>query len=422
MSNIQEYENLVDRVIVPDYFSTSSPPPDFSEPAAPIQVIGEKSAVEQVVTKIKAQINSLEAAKFRIQGVDVGAFRTLLFTRNNGELIREILAGTGCAVIVPPLPVHKVYVVGPTSRTSEAMNAVLRKVEEYKLVALDLCKAFVTAPDGAKAHAMEVLRHARKTPEVRQINKECDVELIYPTPDILYDLGKPCYIFIIGKSKEYVDAATKRVVTIFGSYTPERVAHINVDPLHHKYIIGKDGKGAKKISAQTTVELLFPEDSEDESIALIYEGDSKDSIAISEALEKTKAEILEIVKGQVEIVTKMIDIPKELAILESRGSDGRLTILDVDYMTKSVATAVPSSTPLIQAPSPCSSVHPKLDLGNPLQVAIQALRTRSSCVVRPLMSVLQQPTSTTLSTLQRIGRLQKSSASLSNTRCSIPAI
>jgi hypothetical protein len=422
MSNIQEYENLVDRVIVPDYFSTSLPPPDFSEPAAPIQVIGEKSAVEQVVARIRTQINSLEAANYRIQGVDLGGFQTLLFTRNNGGLIREVLAETGCAIVVPPLPVHKVYVVGPTSRTPEAMNAVLRKVEEYKLVALDLCKAFVTAPDGAKAHAIEVLRHARKTPEVRQIEKECDVELIYPTSDTLYDLNKPCYIFIVGKSKEYVDAATKRVKTTFGSYTPERVAHIDVDPLHHKYIIGKDGKGAKKISAQTAVELLFPEDSEDESIALIYEGDSKDSIAISEALEKTKAEIREIVKGQVEIITRVMDIPKELAILEPRGLDGRLTVLDVDYMTRSVATAVPSSTPLIQAPSPCNSVHPRLDLGNPLRIAIQALRTRSSCVVHPLMSVLQRPTSTTLSTLQRIGRLQRSSASLSNIRCSILAI
>ncbi|KAF8246719.1 hypothetical protein K440DRAFT_650721 [Wilcoxina mikolae CBS 423.85] len=310
-SHIQEYETLVDKVIVPDFFSTSSPPPNFSEPEGPIQVIGEKSAVEEIVGRIKAKISTLEASNYPIRGIDVGPFRVQLFTKNNNQIINEVFTETGCATVIPPDGINKVYIVGPSAKIPEAMNSISQKLEENKIFTLDLCKAFSNALNGAKAHAIDVVRHARTTSAVKNIEKECDVDITYPSPEILYNLNQTCPISIIGRSKEYVDAATQRVKEIFGGYTPNRVAHIQVEPLHFKHITGKDGKGPKKIAASTSVELLFPEDPEDDQIALIYEGQSTDSTEISEALEKAKGEISELVKGQAEIVKKVLEVPQE---------------------------------------------------------------------------------------------------------------
>jgi hypothetical protein len=311
-SNILEWEKRVDRVIVPDFYSTSTPPPSFSEPSGPIQVIGEKSAVEEVVAQIKEKIIVLEAAGYPFRGAELGAFQPQLFVRNNGQMVKEVFNETGCAVIVPPPNVQKVYVLGPPSRIAEGMNAVFQKAESYKIVTLDLCKAFANAPNGAKAHAIDVVRHARNTAALKTIEKECEADIAFPTTEILHDLNRPCHISIVGKSKEQVDAAVQRVKEVLGGYTPNRFSEIEVEPLHFKHIHGKDGKGPKKIAAATSVELLFPEDPEDDRIALVYEGQSKEAAEITEALEKAKEEINELVKDQAQIVKKVLEITKEL--------------------------------------------------------------------------------------------------------------
>ncbi|KAA8892775.1 hypothetical protein FN846DRAFT_626516 [Sphaerosporella brunnea] len=310
-SNIQEWEKQVDRVIVPDYYSTKTPPPNFSEPSGPIQVIGEKSAVEEVVAQIREKIITLEAANYPSRGAELGAFQPQLFSRNNAQMVKEVFNETGCAVIVPPSTVNKVYVIGPPSRIVEGMNAVFQKAEAYKIIILDLCKAFANAPRGAKAHAIDVVRHARKVAAVKRVEKDCDVSISFPGED-LHDLKKPCYVSIVGESKEQVDTAVQRVKEILGAYTPNRFSEIEVEPLHFKHIYGKDGKGPKKIAAATSVELLFPEDPEDDRIALVYEGQSKEVAEIEEALEKAKEEIKELIKDQAQIVKKVLEITKEL--------------------------------------------------------------------------------------------------------------
>jgi len=311
-TDIQKWEELVDRVIVPDFFHTSSPAPNFSEPSGPIQVIGEKSAVEQVVAQIKQTISSLEAEEYPIRGTDIGVSQPQLLIRNNYQIIREVFAETGCAVVIPPPHVAKAYIVGPSSNVADGLSAVLRKLEAYVTVTLDLCNPFKKAPNGAKIHAIDVVRHVQKTSQDKKIESDCDVHIAYPAHETFYDLTKPCHITIIGKNKDQTAAATQAVKMVFGAYTPNRISEIEVEPLYFKHILGKDGKGPKKIASATSVELLFPQDLEDDRIALVYEGPSTDEVEISEALEKAKEEIREIVKGQVEIVKKVLDIPQEL--------------------------------------------------------------------------------------------------------------
>jgi hypothetical protein len=369
--NIQEWEKRVDQVIVPGFFSTKTPPPNFSEPSGPIQVIGEKSAVEEVVAEIKEKIASLEAANYPFRGAELGPFQSQLFSRNNAQMIKEVFDETGCAVIVPPSNIHKVYVIGPPSRIAEGMNAVFQKAEAYTIITLDLCKAFSSAPGGAKAHAINVVRHARNTAAVENIENDCEVDIVYPTTEVLHDLNKPCHISIVGKSREQVDVAVQRVKEILGGYTPNRFSEIEVEPLHFKHIIGKDGKGPKKIAASTSVELLFPEDPEDDRIVLIYEGQSKDVAEISEALEKAKEEINDLVKGQAEIVKKVLEITKELHD-KVRGERGTI-INALNPSSVSVVFGVPRARLGRPAPSADENAENTITLrGPPANVASTA--------------------------------------------------
>ncbi|KAI5849828.1 hypothetical protein BZA05DRAFT_474833 [Tricharina praecox] len=310
-SNIQKWEELVDKVLVPDYFHTTTPAPKLSEPSGPILVIGEKSAVEQVVAQIKEMISSLEAEDYPVRGTDINSHEPQLLKRNNYQIIREVFAETGCSVILPPPNVFKAFIVGPSSKVADGLSAILRKLEGYNTATLDLCTPFKNAPNGAKVHAIDVVRHIQKTSRDKVIEKDCDVDITYPQ-ETLYDLTKPCLITIIGKTKENVNTAKKAVMELFGAYTPKRISEMEVEPLYFKHILGKDGKGPKKISAATSVEILFPQDPEDDRIALVYEGPSTDEAVISEALEKAKEGIREITKGQVEIVKKVLEVPQEL--------------------------------------------------------------------------------------------------------------
>lgn len=345
-SHLQEYERLVDRVVVPDFFLTSVPPPNFSKPPGPIEVIGEKSAVEEVVGQIKAKILTLEASEYLIRPMDVGRYQRAFFTRHDHQVAKELLAETGCALIVPPEGVTKVYIVGPSSRIPEAMNAISQILADNKMIILDICKPFTNAPNGAKAHAIDVVRHVRSKSAVEAIEKECDVCFIFPSPEVFYHPSNGCRVSIVGRSQEHVDAAAERAKEVFGQYTPSRFAEILVEPLHFKHIRGKDNKGAERIAASTSVELLFSEDAEDDRIVLVYEGQSKDAAEISQALQMAKDEINELVKDQVEIVWKVLTVPQESVKILICFFVPRATAnpMSSDCMKKFVVSRAPPST------------------------------------------------------------------------------
>ncbi|KAI5778188.1 hypothetical protein EDC01DRAFT_377807 [Geopyxis carbonaria] len=363
--NVEHYETQVDKVIVPDYFFTSTPPPTFSSASGPIQVIGEKKAVEAVVAEIECLINEIRAAKYTFTPVEVGTFYTQLFTMHKGRMIHEIREETGCTVIAPPpgVPVPKVYIYGPVERRGEASNAVYRKIDNYKVATLDVSKPFSNAPMGAKVHARNIVRHLRRRNEIHAVEKECDIGLTFPSDEALNDLSKPCNVSIIGKSLENVNKAKAQIISIFGSYKPERFAYHDVEPLHHKHIIGKDGKGAKKISVQTSVELLFPEDPEEQQIVLIYEGSAEDPNQISAALEETKIQISEVLKGQAVIHTKVLPIAKEFHSLV-RGDNGT-TLNALNFGSVFVHFGVPKIRPGRATPSTSDQTEDTITLRGP---------------------------------------------------------
>jgi rRNA processing protein Krr1/Pno1 len=270
----------------------------------------------------------------------VQPMRQLLLTRNNAQIIKEVFAETGCAVVVPPEQAPVVYIIGPSQQLPQAVAAVATKMEPYHSITLDIKNAYYVPPSmpapakgkkpapptpeqqaaillaakTAKAYAIDVARHMRKMGTLKALEKELGVEIIYPSDTTLYDLNLFCPLLIVGRTQEAVNAAKGRVVEIANKYRSSegRVSHLYIEPLRFKHIHGKDGKGAKKLAAATSVELLFPEDAEDDQITLFYEGEATEAEEIAAAIEQAKEQVNELVKDQIEIVSKVLPITQEL--------------------------------------------------------------------------------------------------------------
>lgn len=305
---------MVDKVVVPEYVTSDTPPPNWSAPAGPIEVIGEKSAVEAVVAEIENKISEMKNAGYDFADVSVGAFKAQIFTRNKAQLIHEVLQESGSTVIGPPkhiVPAAKVFIFGPSGNKRQAVVSVYEKADKFYVKAIDLCKPFRDAKIGAKAHARNVVLHVFRKPTIRAIEKECDVEIEWPANNLLDDLNAACYVSIIGKSEEAIRSATGRLVEFLQAYNPGRFEYIDVEPLHHKHIRGKDTKGTEKIGAAHSVELIFPKDTDEPQIVLVYEGDSKDEEEIRKALQDTRTQISDVVSKQAGIISKTISVSKE---------------------------------------------------------------------------------------------------------------
>lgn len=285
----------------------------------------------------------MKDSEYPVRSMDIGPSQRVLFARHDYRIARELLAETGCTLIVPPEGITKVYIVGPSSRIPEATNAISQRLADNKMIHLDICKPFPNAPSGPKAHAINVVRQVRSKSALEAIGEECDVDFIFPSPELFYHPNGSCLVSIVGKSKEYVDVAAERAKEVFSQYTPSRFAEVQVEPLHFKHIRGKDGQGAKRIAASTSVELLFSEDAEDDRIVLVYEGQSRDAAEISQALQMAKNEINELVKDQVEIVRKILEVPQESVDLLPL-SHRRADLMSLDCMKKFVVNRAPSST------------------------------------------------------------------------------
>jgi len=307
---IEEYEAKVQRVQVPDYFYSAKSQP-FSPPSGPIVITGEKRAVQEVRAEIERKVAEFKTG-FHSVLVPVNKAKHRFFTSNRGQLIHQVLAATGCTVILPEgAKADSLIVYGPNDKIPQGYQEVLKASNDYQQAAIDVCKAYPNAPGGPKLQARDITRYLNCLGELVSLQSEFDLEITAPSGDELYDLNKPCVIHIIGKSMNGVNGAKAKIQELYTKLTPGRVLRFEVEPLHHKLIVGKDGRGVKRIVDKFPgLGLLLPEDAEEAEIVLIYDGPSQDPEEISKSLEEVKEHILSVVEAQkFDVAEKIITIP-----------------------------------------------------------------------------------------------------------------
>ncbi|PWW72596.1 hypothetical protein C7212DRAFT_224523 [Tuber magnatum] len=308
---IEEYETKVQRVQVPDYFYSAKSQP-FSPPSGPIVITGEKRAVQELRAEIERKVAEFKAA-FHFVLVPVKKEKHRFFTSNRGQLIHEVLATAGCTVILPEgAKADSLIVYGPSDKIPQGYQEVMKASNAYQQAWIDVCKAYLSISGEPKLPARDITRYLDHTGEFRSLRSEFDLEITTPSGDDLYDLNKPCVIHIIGKSTDNVNGARAKIQELYSRLTPGHILRFEVEPLHHRLIVGKDGRGVRRITDKFLgLSLLLPEGAGDAEIVLVYDGPSRDSEAISRSLEELREHILSLVEAQkFDVVEKIITIPR----------------------------------------------------------------------------------------------------------------
>ncbi|KAG0132704.1 hypothetical protein HOY82DRAFT_643280 [Tuber indicum] len=307
---IEEYETKVQRVQVPDYFYSAKSQP-FSPPSGPIVITGEKRAVQELRAEIERKATEFKAT-FHSVPVPVNKAKHRFFTSNRGQLIHQVLATAGCTVILPEgAKADSLIVYGPSDKIPQGYQEVMKASNAYQQVAIDVCKAYPKAPGGPKLPARDITRYLDHTGEFQSLQSEFDLEITTPSRDELYDLDKPCVIHIIGKSKDSVNGVKAKIQELYSKLTPGHILRFEVEPLHHRLIVGRDGRGVRRITERFLgLCLLLPEDVGEAEIVLIYNGSSQDPEEISKSLEELKEHVLSLVEAQkFDVAEKIITIP-----------------------------------------------------------------------------------------------------------------
>lgn len=269
-------------------------------------------AVQEVRAAIEKMVEEFKNAGFMHIMVPVAASKHRFFTSNKGRLIHEVLAETGCTVILPSSgKIDSAIVYGPTAKIGAGFSVTNSKAETYQSVVIDICKAYPKAPGGAKLQARDITRYLKQKREIQGVERDFEVEITLPTTQELYDPDTPCFVGIIGQSLEKVKEAKLRIQTLYSQYNPGKISRLDVEPLHHRHIIGKDGRGAKKLIEKRPVELLFPESQEESEIVFVYEGESQEPEEVRKVLDEAKDLVLAFSQGQVSIIQKTMDVAKE---------------------------------------------------------------------------------------------------------------
>lgn len=316
--NLEEFEKKVQRVIVPDYFFTAKSSP-FSPPSGPIVITGEKPVVKEVRAEIEKMVEQMKSSVFQSVIFPVDRMKHRLFTANKGRMIYDILAASGCTVILPPGGGHdRLIIYGPQDKITLGKQEVQKSADAYQTLGIDVCKAYPNALGGAKLHARDVTRHLISKEEFKKLAAELDAEITIPLKEELCDLeNSTCVIRIITKSKDSLATVKTRIQALYSKFSSDRLVRFEVEPLHHRLITGKDGRGVQRItSGSPGVSLLLPVDSHDSEIVLLYDGASSEVAEIAISLEQVKEQVLGLVESQkFDVAVKVISVPQQYVSL-----------------------------------------------------------------------------------------------------------
>lgn len=232
----------------------------------------------------------------------------------------QILAATACSVEVPPSsnPSDQITIRGPSAKLVEALQMVMQAANAASVDVIDLASihGINTPPTYPKAIARYLLTKAK----LRKIADEEGVQIFIPRnndPHTTIDIVATAATAGGKSPSEAVGAARARVLDILKDLPPSSFDTVEVEPLLHRFLIGKKGAKVQQFEEKNKVQVLFPppaasgsETAEDRQVHLIYVG--SDHSAAQQVLRDVKEEITKLAKDAADITTQTLTIPANL--------------------------------------------------------------------------------------------------------------
>jgi transcription antitermination factor NusA-like protein len=255
-----------------------------------------------------------------------------------GDAAQEILASTGCSVELAAQEdvSDQVTIRGPPAKLPLALTAAMEKASAVRVESVEVSSAHRGAPP---EHARRLLRWLSLG---GKIPRPAGVQVFLPRNALVEsgDAAAPLSIDIVGADAEAVSNVRAQLEALVRSVPPSFVKIIDVDPLLHRFIIGKQGKGLQAY-AKRGVDVIFPpapsatneagtgaEGRSDVVLVLadasqLGEGDAKAKAASAESLLQSIAEEVERAAGQAaDLTTEVLNVPQRFhaQILGSKGT------------------------------------------------------------------------------------------------------
>jgi predicted PilT family ATPase len=218
-----------------------------------IIVSGDREAVNRAVQSIESQVEEMNRT-FRTIQVKLPKRQHRFLV---GDAAQDILATTSCSVELAPIddPSDSVTIRGPQSGLAEGLTAVMNKANAVNVEIVD-----VASIHRDLNHAKTLLRWLSVS---GKLPREPNVQVFIPRAAIVESTGST-QIEIVGADADSVNLVRSQVDSLVKSIPPSFTSTLDIDPLLHRFIIGKKGAGLNQY-AKKGVDVVFPAAPTDDS-------------------------------------------------------------------------------------------------------------------------------------------------------------
>ncbi len=328
-----------------------------------IIVSGDREKVNATVAAIDAQVDAMKSS-FRTLAISIPKRQHRFLV---GDAANDILAATSCSVELAAIddPSDSVTIRGPQNQLPMALTAAMEKANAVRVEVVDVVAAHRQLTQDPVSHAKHLLRWLNVG---AKIPRSPTAQIYLPRPAIVESTGN-VQIEIVGSDPAEVSKLRESVSELVKAVPPAFVEQIDVDPLLHRFIIGKKGHGLKQYEARG-VDVLFPPasasaDGDSRSDVLLVLGGSSAVAALPadrKARDAKARDILASVKDDIQkaqvaaadIRSETLAVPAKLhrAILGPNGT----TLNAVIGEERLVAVRIGSSKAAASADKPGSSL------------------------------------------------------------------
>ena len=317
------------RVQVPRYHIWSEqPPPKAPSSGMPvflpssdnhIRISGDRLAALEARAAIERQVQQLRR-QIALSQFPIERGRHQFISDSKGALLNEILAETGCAVILPPASedTELLTVIGPQDKLETGTNKVIDLASSMQMSLVDIARQHANAPMGPQAHARALTRYLLQRQAIEQLERQFDARIVLPTID-----NGPTSWEVYHKDGRNGIRARQDITNLISAHPPTRLRHVEIDPFFHEHI---HRQGAKRVRDDFGVHLLPPEEiNQEPHVVLVYEGPSanvgeeyqmprqkpsNDEVAEFESnLRQAQDFILGLIQGQQDIGAATVEVP-----------------------------------------------------------------------------------------------------------------
>lgn len=317
------------RVQVPRYHTWSGqPPPQAPSSGMPvflpshdnhIRISGDRLAAQEARATIERKVQELRP-QITLSQFPIERGRHQFISDSKGASLNDILAETGCAVILPPASedTELLTVVGPQEKLETGTNKVIDLASSMQMSLVDIARQHANAPLGPQAHARALTRYLQQREAIAQLERQFDARIVVPTGE-----NCPTSWEVYHKDGRNGIRARQDITNIISAHPPARLRHVEVDPFFHEHI---HRQAAQRVRDDFGVHLLPPEEvNEEPHVVLVYEGPSPsdggeyelprqrpsaNEVAEFEAkLRQAQDFILSLIQGQQDIGEASVEVP-----------------------------------------------------------------------------------------------------------------